>query len=164
MGEPLKNAEVKLRVDNGGDAVVYEHVPAKEIGPNRFRILASPGFALGLASGDEIEFLLDLKDQYRVTRRSGNICVQLFLRACTAGDRSTILEIVQSLNGWLDGGLDSKIGNERLLIFTIPVNVGFPAIEPAMAEIENRFAVDRWMYGNVYDPTDGTTPLNWWLD
>jgi hypothetical protein len=27
-----------------------------------------------------------------------------------------------------------------------------------------RFPDSIWYYGNVYDPEDGVTPLNWWED
>jgi hypothetical protein len=53
--------------------------------------------------------------------------------------------------------------NQDLLIFTIPVSVGFSTIERTMDEISARFRVDQWIYGNVYDTKDGVTPLNWWI-
>ncbi|MDR3659728.1 MAG: hypothetical protein P4L86_04845, partial [Mycobacterium sp.] len=63
---------------------------------------------------------------------------------------------------WLDGKLESA--NEWLLVYTIPVSSTFAKIEGVMAYAQQKFPGCRWFYGNVYDPKDGTTPLNWWVD
>lgn len=140
---------------------VYESVPAVRIGENRYRLLHSPGFAPGAASGDEIEVDQSEVSGFRVVKHSGNLCVQLFLSKCDCEERTTIVGIVESVGGWLDGGYDDPAGT--LLVFTIPVSSGFDAIEAAMIRIAAECAVDRWLYGNVYDMRDGVTPLNWWL-
>ena len=50
----------------------------------------------------------------------------------------------------------------RLLIYSVHVSLGFAAIEALLnAAMDEQSA---WFYGNVYDPADGTTPLNWWLE
>lgn len=160
-GRHMDYDEVKLFVDVCDGKPVYEMVPSRKIGPNHYLLLASPGFATGVASGDEIEFVPSEKTGYRVVKRSGNICVQLFLNKCEQHERLMIADIVRAIGGWLDGGKDS-LGIGSLLIFTIPISKGFGAIEQAMSQITERFDVDRWMYGNVYNTADGTTPLNWW--
>jgi hypothetical protein len=163
MNADKENTEIKLLIDACGETPAYEMVPAQQIGPRHYRILASPGFAPGVASGDEIELVPFEKSGYRVVRRSGNICVQLFLKSCGPQDRAGITDIIRAIGGWLDGGKDLKgPGSGCLLIFTIPVSAGFEAIEQAMLRITESFDVDKWMYGNVYDPADGRTPLNWW--
>jgi hypothetical protein len=42
---------------------------------------------------------------------------------------------------------------------------------PALQRLSESFMTPKskypgcqWIYGNVYDPADGVTPLNWWLD
>jgi hypothetical protein len=156
----MPKSEIKLPVDLSGDNPVFEILPAEEIAPNHFRITASPGFASGVASGDEIELYATEKG-YRILRRSGNICVQLFLADFVTEKDSFILELITSIGGWLDGGTSVNRKSGRLLIITIPVAVGFKKIEGVMSEIKSNCNVDSWMYGNVYD-ADGMTPLNWW--
>jgi hypothetical protein len=157
----LSNVFVKILADYFEGKPVHENVPAVKLGENRYRISASPGLAPGIAAGDEIELLPSERAGYRVTKRGGNVCVQLFLNACDSEDRIEITNLVRSIGGWLDGGSDA--GSGFLLIYTIPVTAGFSAIQNVMAQVSQRFSVDKWMYGNVYDTKDGVTPLNWWL-
>lgn len=156
-----ENVEVKLLADYLDGRPVYESVPATRVGENRYRLRCSPGMAPGVASGDEIELSPAERTGYRVVRRSGNISVQVFLYRCNDDDRRGITKLVEHVGGWLDGGHDSPSGH--LLVFTIPLSVGFEAIEAAMERVKAEFGVEKWMYGNVYDTRDGVTPLNWWL-
>ena len=63
---------------------------------------------------------------------------------------------VKRLGGVLDGGI------ERGLVFTLPVSVGFPVIEDCFNRWVDEHPGWEWYFGNVYDPRDGITPLNWW--
>jgi len=157
----MEITEVKLLMDHIDGKPIYEAVPAVRTGDNQYRLTGSPGFAPGVACGDEIELSLSERIGYRILKRSGNVCVQLFFNRCSFEDRQAAATIVEAIGGRLDGGKDSDAGH--LLIFTIPISVGFRAIEQAMADVSARLPVDRWMYGNVYDTKDGVTPLNWWL-
>ena len=69
---------------------------------------------------------------------------------------------MKKIGGWLDGGMDE--GQNVLLVFTVPVHVGFRTIEEAIAKIGEKIKLDAWYYGNVYDHRDGKTPLNWWQE
>lgn len=140
---------------------VYEMVPAVSLGGNRYRLIGTPGFALGVAHGDEIETDPAERLGYRVIRRGGNVGVQVFLRHYTINERRRLVRMVQGLGGWLDGGRGDGKG-ASLLIFAIPAAAGFGAIEQVMSEAAARFAIDQWLYANVYDPFDGQTPLDWW--
>lgn len=60
----------------------------------------------------------------------------------------------------LGGSLD--IATERALAFSIHVNIGFSAIEALFDEVMGRYPDTVWFYGNIYDPRDGVTPLDWW--
>ena len=51
-----------------------------------------------------------------------------------------------------------------MLVYSIHVSCGFSAIENILNEFVGRDGQSAWMYGNVYDPADGETPLNWWQD
>jgi hypothetical protein len=152
--------EVKLLMGHHDGRPLYDLVPAVPLGERRYRIVSSPGFAPGVAAGDEIELTISELTGYRVLRRGGNVCVQLFLSPHEPLDRRAIAARVEAIGGRLDGGKDGETGH--LLIFTIPVTAGFGAIERAMEDISASHPVDRWMYGNVYDTRDGKTPLNWW--
>ncbi len=59
-----------------------------------------------------------------------------------------------------DGSLDIK--TDRALSYSIHVNLGFAAIEEIFDNAMTAYPDSVWYYGNVYDPTDGVTPLNWW--
>ena len=140
---------------------VYEMVPAVQLGGKRYRLIGTPGFALGVAHGDEIEIDAGERLGYRVVRSGGNVGVQVFLRHYTPNERRRMVRMVQSIGGQLDGGRGDGKG-ASLLIFAIPVTAGFEAIERVMSELSEKFAIDQWLYANVYDPLDGVTLLNWW--
>lgn len=155
-----ESVNIKLLADYLDGKPVYESVPATKIGENRYRLKCSPGMAPGVASGDEIELAPSERTGFRVLKRSGNVCVQLFLHRCDNDDRAEITKLVRDIGGWLDGGHDSPSGH--LLIYTIPVSIGFGNIERVMTQLSEKFPIEKWMYGNVYDTRDGVTPLNWW--
>ena len=66
-------------------------------------------------------------------------------------------EQLEPLNGRLDGR------SAQQLVFTVPASAGLAVVESAMTEVVRQFPKTEWYYGNVYDPVDGVTPLNWWL-
>jgi hypothetical protein len=145
---------VRLLVEyrDGGPSV--EPVHAVELGEGRFRLLYSPGFVEGIAAGDEFR-LLDEHGAFEVTRRSGNVGVQVFGSDPLAPVAEGLVRRVAELGGVLDGQI------ERGMVFTIPVVAGFPAIESVFNEFVSAHPGIEWMFGNVYDPRDGVTPLNW---
>ena len=136
-----------------------EMLPVADLGDGRYRLLASPGFVEGLAAGDEFELDPDAPLGHRVTRRAGNLCVWFYhsepldeSSAVTADVR----HVAESLGGRLDGGYS------RMLVLTIPLAAGFDAVARAFDDAVRRHAAASWLYGNVYEPADGMTPLNWW--
>jgi hypothetical protein len=44
----------------------------------------------------------------------------------------------------------------------VPLSEGFSKIEKVFNSTVEKCSGYGWSYGNVYDPTDGVTPLNWW--
>jgi hypothetical protein len=50
------------------------------------------------------------------------------------------------------------------LVYSIHVSCGFSVVEDLLNQVTGKDGRSAWMYGNVYDPTDGQTPLNWWQD
>jgi Domain of unknown function (DUF4265) len=148
---------INLVADTNPDGTpFYESVLVELVGPGRYLVLASPGLLAGFAAGDEIEVAPDERYGHRVIRRGGNVCVQFF----KGGDEGRTWGELESQVAALGGRLDGE--TPGLLVFTIPVAAGFPAIERIFYAAEKRYAGCEWMYGNVYDPADGVTPLNWW--
>jgi hypothetical protein len=49
-----------------------------------------------------------------------------------------------------------------MLVLTVPLAAGWDAIESSMNAAVERLGASSWLYGNVYDPSDGVTPLRWW--
>lgn len=153
--------DLKLPLGHVSGKEAFESVPAEALGEGVFKILASPGFAPGFAAGDEVEISGGGPNCIIIKHRGGNVCVQIFFKKLPEDDRSKIDSEMSLIGGWLDGGKEGIAGH--LLIYTIPIRVGFKRIENVMERIADRFSVDRWMYGNVYDTRDGVTPLNWWV-
>ena len=132
-----------------------EPVHAAVVGRGVFRLLYSPGFVQGIAAGDEFR-LTGHDGAFKVTRRGGNLAVQVFSDEPAAPFRAELAERVGRLGGSLDGAI------EHGLAFTVPVSAGFPAVEVMFDEWVTEHAGWEWSFGNVYDPADGVTPLDWW--
>ncbi|MFL0811005.1 MAG: DUF4265 domain-containing protein [Agarilytica sp.] len=120
-------------------------------------LLRSPAFIKGLAKGDLIK--LNPDDQaFELVKRAGNLCIRVFARE----DLEQIAEDMTPLIEKLGGELDME--NERLLVYSIHVSCGFETIEKILNDHVGEETESAWFYGNVYDPADGVTPLNWWKD
>ncbi|KLK92663.1 hypothetical protein AA309_13350 [Microvirga vignae] len=133
---------------------VHEEVLAESQANGWYRLLKSPGLVQGLAAGDVFEAIPD--GQFKIIERSGNVCVQIFSR----GDLNALEQHITGNLGQLGGYLDGK--SHMQLVYTVSVAGGFEAIEAAFREMTALFPDAEWYYGNVYDPTDGVTPLKWW--
>lgn len=122
----------------------------------QFSLLRSPAFAQGLAAGDV--FVLDHQKRPILRSRGGNLAVQVFDRAGVAWVRSFIEADIVGLGGTVDGE------SAQVIVLTVPVTAGFEAIEAVLNRIPSKSPSAHWYFGNVYDPADGVTPLNWWRD
>lgn len=136
---------------------VLEEVPVEPLSGNRWRVLQSPGVVLGVAADDVIELIPD--GEFNVISRGRNVCVQVYAPSTRLDGIHGILDpLIHGLGGRLDGRVArNTIG---VLVYTIPVDAGFPAIETVVKSVEDLPSVE-WFYGNVY-AADGVTPLNWW--
>ncbi len=124
----------------------------------QYRLLGSPAFVRGLAAGDRIRFPSDSPSGYELIKRSGNLSIRVLRK-------DNIGEVLHSLTPeieLLDGALDLE--TPRLLVYSIHVSIGFQAIEILLDRISGQFPGTLWYYGNVYDPKDGVTPLDWWQE
>src|SRR5690348_3676893 len=82
---------------------VYENVLVTKIENNGFRLVRSPGLVPGMAAGDEFELNSHEAHGFRLLKRGGNVCVQLFLINNAVQCRQTVVPLVEQLGGWLDG-------------------------------------------------------------
>ena len=158
-GGESSTSDLRVPVISDGARQGEEVLPVVELGDGRYRLLASPGFVEGLAAGDEFELDPDAPLGHRVVRRGGNLCVW-FYHSEPLSESSEVTadvrRVAESLGGHLDGGYS------RMLVLTIPLAAGFDAVARAFDDAVRRHAAASWLYGNVYDPADGATPLNWW--
>jgi hypothetical protein len=147
-----------IRRSDGGPPAV-ESLPVEDLRNGRFRLLHSPGMVEGLAAGDVFELVTESPLGFRVISRGGNLVVWVFFQK--RGENrgrgvDDLIHQVSQMGGVVDGyGITS-------LILTIPVSAGFARIGQLMDMFVGKVAGSTWMYGNVYEPADGVTPLNWW--
>lgn len=159
MPEHEQPGQVVVPVLSDGRRQGEESLPAIEVGPGRYRLLASPGFVEGLAAGDEFELSPDSPLGYRVLARGGNLCAWFYFPHEVDAESHEVGElsrIAEALGGRLDGGWS------RMAVLTVPLSAGWAAIESALNGALERLGGTSWLYGNVYDPIDGVAPLRWW--
>lgn len=152
----LQVIELFAGMDASGQPIV-EKLQVRELEDGTLQLVQSPAFAKGLASGDTLRMLSKTRE-FDLVKRSGNLSIRVFSR----GD-------IQQLSDELTPELE-KLGGEleretpRMLGYSIHVSCGFDAIETILNRYVGQDGQSQWMYGNVYDPQDGATPLNWWQD
>lgn len=133
---------------------VYEFVPVRARPDGHWRLLGTPALAEGCAEGDVLA--VDAEGQFAVEERGGNVAVLSYPKQ---GQTLTAqAEPLRRLVGPLGGKVEVP-DDGRFLVVTLPVEVGFPAIQSAMNAWASESGCD-WSYGNVYDEND--QPLNWW--
>lgn len=155
----LQTIEMLAGCDANGTPVL-EKVPVQIDDKGNCQLIKSPAFIKGIASGDVIR-LNEETGQYEVQRRSGNLCIRIYSRDDIRSLNDSITPEMELMGGTLD------IQTPRMLVYSIHVSCGFEPIEALLTKvIANNMANNssQWLYGNVYDPNDGITPLNWWID
>ena len=150
MSESYGNQrELRVPVFSEGAHQGEETLPVVALGQGRYLLLASPGFQLDVRA----------RGGHRVLQRGGNLCVWFYHSEPldeTSEATADVRLVAESLGGRLDGGYS------RMLVLTVPLAAGFDAVAAAFDDAVRRHAGSAWLYGNVYDPSNGTTPLNWW--
>ncbi|WP_299593931.1 DUF4265 domain-containing protein [uncultured Microbulbifer sp.] len=151
---------IELFAGNNPDGEpVVERMQVRVNEDDSVQLVRSPAFIKGIASGDTIK--VDREDpekpSFELVKRSGNLAVRVFCR----GDSTKLSDQLTPQLEKLGGELDME--SPRLLVYSIHVSCGFAEIEQILNSICDG-ANSVWYYGNVYDPVDGQTPLNWWQD
>jgi hypothetical protein len=137
-----------------GEAVV-EQLRVRESEDDTVQLVTSPVFVPGIARGDVIRKQPG-SNQFELVKRAGNLCIRVYSRVGTQALADQLVPELEKLGGELD------VETERVLVFSIHVSCGFSAIEEILERAVANNVNAQWLYGNVYDPTDGETPLNWW--
>lgn len=121
-----------------------------------YELVHSPLFVRNLAAGDVFRMDKDRGAHFSVLKRSGKLAVRVFSKASIEALAEELTPKVEKLDGSLD------ITTERALAYSLHVNIGFSAIEALFDDVMSRYPDTVWYFGNIYDPRDGVTPLNWW--
>ena len=132
---------------------VAEKVQVRVNEDQSLQLVKSPAFVKGLASGDNIKFDAQTQE-FEIIRRSGNVCIRVFSRDDIHAVAEQLTPALEKLGGELD------IETPRMLVYSVHVSLGFTVIEDILNDCLDEECM--WLYGNVYDPQDGKTPLNWW--
>lgn len=152
----LHTIELLAGYDSAGKPVV-ERMQVKVMPEGKLQLVRSPAFVRGLAAGDIIK--LAEGQQFEILQRSGNLTIAVYSR----GDVRSLSEALTPELEKMGGSLD--IETPRMLVYSVHVSLGFQAIEALLNKhMKAAAGAAVWRYGNVYDPADGETPLNWWLD
>ncbi|GAA5315235.1 MAG: hypothetical protein AseanaTS_04390 [Candidatus Pelagadaptatus aseana] len=132
---------------------VVERLPVRVNEDDSCQLVKSPAFIKGIASGDTIK-LVPNSQEFNLIKRSGNLAIRVISR----DDIGPIAEQLTPQLEKLGGELDTE--TPRMLVYSIHVSCGFQDIEKMLNTVASDSVI--WLYGNVYDPQDGQTPLNWW--
>lgn len=150
--DPDQIPTVRVVVERGSSVV--EEVPVEPLREGRSRALATPGLAQGFAADDVFE--LDAHGDAVVVERAGNVGVQILAERHDLAQVADLIDAAERLGGWLDGF------EERVVVVTVPVGAGFPAIESLVRRyVAGAGDAVEWYYANVY-AADGRTPLASW--
>ena len=117
----------------------------------------SPAFIKGVAKGDLIAFNEE-DHSFELKKRAGNICVKVMGHDVISELNQDLTPVIEKLGGELD------VETERMLVYSIHVICAFQKIENILNDYIDEDEEQIWLYGNIYDPKDGVTPLNWWQD
>ncbi|ROR99073.1 uncharacterized protein DUF4265 [Sinobacterium caligoides] len=134
-------------------STVMEKVAIRRLADGRVEMLHSPGFVKGAARGDTLKFT---KEGFEVEERAGLVAIQIYLRDDIEKIEPKLSAEIKTMDGCRD------ICTERMLVYSVPVEAGFAAIEGVMKEVAEQYAQLQWFYGNVYD--EQGEPMNWWMN
>jgi hypothetical protein len=130
---------------------VFEVLPAHRM-EEEHEVDGSPGLAYGFAAGDRIRLRSD--GTFDVVARGGNLCLRLYPETrpsdVAVGALTTAVDELR--------GLVEMPSDRRFVVITIPISVGFPAVEKTVSSWAEAQGCT-WEFGNVYD--DNGDVLDW---
>ncbi|MEC8427883.1 MAG: DUF4265 domain-containing protein [Pseudomonadota bacterium] len=147
---------IELFAGHGPDGnPVVERLSVRVNEDDSCQLVKSPAFIKGIASGDTIKLEQGTQD-FTLVKRSGNLAIRVISREDIGDVAEQLTPALEKLGGELD------IETPRMLVYSIHVSCGFTEIEAILNKAVSESVI--WLYGNVYDPKDGQTPLNWWQE
>ncbi len=161
MNEIVDKTELPLLAGlNQAGEPVFENLQVEilPVDPRRMRLLKSPLLAKNLAAGDTILLINPDAAEYELIKRSGNLCIRVFRKYQIDVLEESLTSAIEKLGGSHD------LQTDRALVYSIHCSIGFQGIENVLNQACQDYPGTVWYYGNVYDPEDGITPLEWWLD
>lgn len=158
LANHASNKSLRSRSSAGSGLLANDFGKSTRSGGDEFRLLKSPAFIRNLAAGDKICYPGNNASGYDLVKRSGNLSIRVLRKEGIEEVASFLTPELELLDGVLD------LQSSRLLVYTIHVSIGFQQIEDLLEGATSQFPGVVWYYGNVYDPTDGVTPLNWWQE
>jgi hypothetical protein len=123
---------------------VTEELPVEQLGDGLARLLATPCFVEGVAAADVVR--LDDAGGFALDARGGNAAVLFELEGALADVPQRLATLFDPIGGWVDGWAEGASG--ALVVCTVPVRAGFPAIEDAAGRALVETGAIRWTYGN----------------
>ncbi len=157
----MAHHHVKVAVEGSATSGV-ELVPAQHLGADNWLLLRSPLYALQLAAGDTIRITSQEAGTFEIVARGGNVAIQFYLSEEESDDTHATANVARKVTPevvGLGGRLDGQTAG--LIVYTIPIAAGFPAIEGVFERAACEFLGSQWQYSNVYDVGTGE-PLRWW--
>jgi hypothetical protein len=122
------------------------------------RLVRSPLLTRNLAAGDKLKVINPSSAEYELLRRSGNLSIRVFRVHQLAVLAENLTAQIEKLGGSLDKQTD------RALVYSIHFSICFHVLAVLLSAVGKDYPDTVWYFGNVYDPEDGTTPLQWWLE
>ena len=154
--EQLALLQLPAGLDSNGQKVLEKIEVYVMDQADHYELKKTPLLVRGLAKGDIISVNQQEPDQFKVVKHSGNLAIRVFRKADIEVLENNLTPQVEMHDGTLE------IKTDRALSYSIHVNLGFAAIEELFDSVMAAYPDSVWYYGNVYDPADGVTPLNWW--
>lgn len=151
MSETIVN--VKAGTDEEDGRAAYEEALVEPCGNGAYRLVRSPALTQGLAAGDV--FTVNAEGDVTLISRGNNVCIQIYTTSDVRPLEAAFTPRMEAVGAWLDGM------HPKVLVYTVPVRVGFPVIERPLKTLASLDPAAEWYFGNVYDE-DGVTPLRWW--
>jgi hypothetical protein len=141
-----------------------ERVPARRVGENVWCLVQSPLYATEVVYGDVIRIVDESTGLFEMVERGGNVGVQLYLAAEHAHDEDATARVAKELGRVLKPvGGRVEAHTAGLVALSLPVRVGFVAVEGILSAMVAEHPGAQWQYTNVYDAVTGE-PLGWWDD
>jgi hypothetical protein len=141
-----------VAMDSG--SVARELVPAEQVADDEWVVSGTPGILNGCAAGDRIRVHGD--GTFEILVRGGNIAAHMY--ALDPFPEASLLCLRQDFEPL--GGMVEWPATRKFAVVTVPVTVGFPAIEGLVQSFTAQHDGAEWNFGNVYN--DAGSPLNWW--